>query len=255
MARGHVRTLPATTRTAVVLGGDGRAAPSRRRGCEGRGCEGFTLAETLVVIGLLVALAGLLLPALNTAKQRSREVVRLDDARGYVVGVTLYADGNNGRTPAFEGRMIKSVMARGHEPLLRIGVYKSPEQFDRVGWELLGRPSFLTASALLAPPGAFDPARPDHYASDEAVGAVLAVAASPSQKGALHQSQTSRAVMTTWCCGDLATRGVVAFLDGRAEYRAVSEFELPEIIPADSGIGWPILSTPKGLRGVDRLRN
>ena len=219
--------------------------------------RGVTLPEVLVVIGILVVLAGLLMPALASVQASARKTIRLDDARQYVLGVTLYADGNNGRTPAFEGETLNDCMHRGYEPLIDIGVYKSREQFDRVGWRLGLGPTFMTAGGLIASPQEFTTTRPTDVMTAPATGVPLASAASPSQKGALWQTRTDAAGEEFWCCmdGDPWNRGVVAFLDGHAAMLALAEFQLPDAVNDANGVGWPVLTTEAGIRGVDRISN
>ncbi len=67
---------------------------------EGRGprraSPGFTLIELLVVIGIVSTLAALVLPAIGRAKARARMVEEMSAARQLMLGVTLYADDNEG---------------------------------------------------------------------------------------------------------------------------------------------------------------
>jgi prepilin-type N-terminal cleavage/methylation domain-containing protein len=58
---------------------------------------GFTLIELLVVIGILTVLAGLLLPALASAKQRCKQVNELNAGRQLLLAWQLHADDNADR--------------------------------------------------------------------------------------------------------------------------------------------------------------
>src|SRR5213593_2286404 len=65
--------------------------------CFGR--RAFTLIELLVVIAIIVILAGLLLPALGSAKERARRASCLNNSRQFIMATHIYAGDYQGYLP------------------------------------------------------------------------------------------------------------------------------------------------------------
>lgn len=59
----------------------------------------FTLVELLVVIVILATLMGILLPALNSAKQRAEMAETLSNIRQVGIAISLYAPDHEGKLP------------------------------------------------------------------------------------------------------------------------------------------------------------
>jgi prepilin-type processing-associated H-X9-DG protein len=60
---------------------------------------GFTLVELLVVMGIMMVLASLLLPALTKARESAHRTVCVNNLKQVLMALSLYAEENHGRYP------------------------------------------------------------------------------------------------------------------------------------------------------------
>ncbi len=114
--------------------------------------KGFTLIELLVALSVIAILAGLLLPALNSARGKAKSVSCINNYKQLAIAMTVYAGDNNDMlTPlnnasfALADNWWTNLLANGYAPApvwrdqlagnIAFGIWRCPEVAEaQVGW-------------------------------------------------------------------------------------------------------------------------
>ena len=111
---------------------------------------GFTLIELLVVIAIIAILAAILLPALNSARERGRSASCVSNLKQIGMAINNYIDDNQGRLPLSSGWAQSGDASLGKAPwFIRVMPYLSipPYKSGTVYWTA----SDIESSALHCP--------------------------------------------------------------------------------------------------------
>jgi prepilin-type N-terminal cleavage/methylation domain-containing protein len=225
--------------------------------------RGFTIAELLVVIGLLVILAALLAPTLAGAGAAARDREALSAARQTAVLLLDRATSTNDHIPQGKREAGETDVnyAAGYWwrqfPEITLPTGRLDPRFAvNDAYANWGFPHFILTGAAVARDAEFDPDVTYYTRPSEAEAAQrrFSEVAHPGEKVMAHERQRGEdEIQDTYCCYRFDVRVAHARFDGSAFLARVIDFKDHQNFDPILLRGIPAHTTWYGLKGRDRL--
>ena len=235
------------------------------------GRRGFTLVELVFVIGILAVLVGLLLPSLESVVVNARRTRAMAQTRQNMLLIDLFASDHDDQYPLASTEQMASAKYEWYQPLIDAGVASSLDdvgKYDGPLWNLSPTTFELSECVVRRPETMVPGDVPVRSAVRPSIVRRHDVSF-PSRKGIMFQyslpyesryigrvtpMQTSdgRHIPTpmAWCCA-LPVTAPIGFGDGSVYIYSYRQL-LKQALVVENGVGYPVISTWYGCRGVDR---
>lgn len=216
---------------------------------------GFTLVELLVVIGVLLLLLGLILPAVGGAVASARLTRSANDIRQCGQLTSLYTAQFKSTYPFTPSDPFNASM-NWSSPAAKAGLLASADAIDPIGVRKTGRVRYWMSVAMVYRPDRMHPGRTVPPEQAVAVPVREHQVTYPSDKGLFVQAfdATGPSVksITWWFCCGRPQSAPVGMADGAVTIGTYLDFSRFRPVVVENNIGMPILSTWGGYLARDR---
>ncbi len=213
----------------------------------------FSIVEMVVSLGVIMVLAGLILPAISSARATGKINAQVSHIRQIATLVSGYANDQRDRYPA-HGRHASDGMLQWYRPMIATGHFGQVEDVDPEGLVVCNDVTFALSGCLVSEPALFQRGHTLPIDLTPLRGASQSDVSFPSDKGLmvkwLHIMNGEHVFWTyePW----IRPLGPVAMADGSAAAARCTDFVSVEDAYLEHWVGHPVLSTWGGFHGRDR---
>lgn len=241
------------------------ARPVRQwRGCPPPGSGGFTLVETLVTLGVLMILLGVLVPALAGARKSAQITEAASNTRQCVLMVFAYTADHDGIYPNGYEDPVRSAFS-WWQTVASAGSF-DPESADAAqDAALIEAPDHVMNMAMTIDPQVMIPGRTLPWEQCcPSMGIRVGMVRYPALLGLLRRSMVQWSASEgyprhpdpgvgglPWCCGPAAPIAPIGMADGGIIRARWTDMLDDGWYYTENGIGAPAISTWYGCKGRD----
>ena len=213
------------------------------------------MVELLVVIGVIMVVLGLALPAITASREQARATTDLAVLRAHGAAVSRFASHSDDQFPLASDRRC-GASAEWYRPLIASGEYASIDEVDPHSYPRWGSVTFHLSQSLVAARSEFEWGLTRDCKVSPSSAVRQADVMFPSQKGMLVKAfeREGRTPGDRWfCCADL-WKAPVVFCDGSGEIGSFLEYSRGNrpVVKWEHAVGFPVLSPWGGYGARDR---
>lgn len=207
-----------------------------------------------MVIAVILILVGLALSPLSRSFGTARTLGHTAAIQQAAALIELYLQDSRDVYPLAEVERSVEAAHWFYQPLVAAGLIENPLELDAEGFALANRVNMAMSECVVYDADKMIPGRTEPESQRRATPVRSTEVVHPSGKGTLYTIQvTDGRVRAHWCCIAGSPPGPVAFADGSVGvYRWQELLEPHEPFYMENGIGAPVATTWRGVRGRDR---
>ncbi len=213
--------------------------------------RGFSLIELVMIIGILMILIGLVLPAIGRSMAAGRQTRVLAAIQQAAALTEMYCTAYRDTYPLPEADLLLTSL--WPENMVRAGLLLRSEDADPDGFKRYGRLNIGLSKCMFYDHNRMHPGRTEPEEQQRPSPVRSTDVTFPSLKGLFRTITVNDGkIETLWCCVEGVPKGPVAFADGSASVQYWKDLLPKSGLYFENGIGLPVSSTWGGVRGRDK---